>query len=152
MSQHFSPEDLSRWVAGDRTSAMKQHAGECAACNGRLENLEATLGDFRGAMHDWTAARTPAIPVMDFERRTPSRMRRWALAAATLVILVSGSAAYWRRHEAALHAAEIARADALLQQVDSEISRAVPQPMEPLVSLVTWAPSPSNQNQTKELP
>jgi hypothetical protein len=40
-------------------------------------------------------------------------------------------------------AAESARADTLLlEQVDSAISRAVPEPMEPLVNLVAWNSSP----------
>jgi hypothetical protein len=45
----------------------------------------------------------------------------------------------------------MARADALLEQVDTEISRAVPQTMEPLVDLVTWGSGPTDERQNKEM-
>jgi hypothetical protein len=35
----------------------------------------------------------------------------------------------------------------LLESVDSEISQAVPEPMEPLVTLATWNSSSTEQNQ-----
>ena len=75
--------------------------------------------------------------------------RRWILAAASLLILALGPA-YWQTRQQA-RAAEMARADALLQQVDAEISRAVPQTMEPLVNLVTWGSGPTNESKNKEM-
>jgi hypothetical protein len=45
-------------------------------------------------------------------------------------------------------AAEAALADSqLLERVDSAVSQAVPEPMEPLVNLVTWNASPAEKNQ-----
>jgi hypothetical protein len=67
-----------------------------------------------------------------------------------LVILVSAST-YWQHSRQQTRAAEMARADALLVQVDAEISRAVPQPMEPLVNLVTWGSGPTDESQNKEM-
>ena len=40
---------------------------------------------------------------------------------------------------------------AVLEQVDAEISRAVPRTMEPLVSLVTWGSGPTEGSPDKEM-
>jgi hypothetical protein len=62
---------------------------------------------------------------------------RWALVAAALLVLAA--VPIYRNAQDRQRQAEIARADALLlEQVDAEVSRAVPRPMEPLVKLVSW--------------
>ena len=62
---------------------------------------------------------------------------RWALVAAALLVLAA--IPIYRNAQDRQRQAEIARADALLlEQVDAEVSRAVPRPMEPLVKLVYW--------------
>jgi hypothetical protein len=62
---------------------------------------------------------------------------RWALVAAALLVLAA--VPVYRNVQDRQRQAEIARADALLlEQVDAEVSRAVPRPMEPLVKLVSW--------------
>ena len=61
---------------------------------------------------------------------------RWVLVAAALLVL---AVPIYRNAQDRQRQAEIARADALLlEQVDAEVSRAVPRPMEPLVKLVSW--------------
>jgi hypothetical protein len=53
--------------------------------------------------------------------------------------LVLAAVPIYRNAQDRQRQAEIARADALLlEQVDAEVSRAVPRPMEPLVKLVSW--------------
>ena len=163
MNEHLSPEDISRWFAGERSGEVQRHAGECEACSARLDRMESAMAEFRGSVHDWSAAQSAAAPHIAWQarqttagdglshRRPPVRhlARRWILAAASLLILALGPA-YWHTRQQA-RAAEMARADALLQQVDAEISRAVPQTMEPLVSLVTWGSGPTDESQNKEM-
>jgi len=150
MNEHFSPEDISRWFAGERSSELERHAGECEECSARLDRMENGLAEFRGAVHDWSAARPASAPQIAWRPPVRHVARRWMLAVASLVILVSAPA-YWQRSRQQLRAAEMARADALLEQVDTEISRAVPQPMEPLVNLVTWGSGPTYETQNKEM-
>jgi anti-sigma factor RsiW len=149
MNEHFTAEDISRWFAGERTGELERHAGECEECSARLDGMESAMAEFRGAMHDWSAAQ--ASPAPRIERRAPARhmARRWMLAAATVLILASGPGWWHARQQA--RAMEIARADALLEQVDAEISRAVPQTMEPLVGLVTWGSGPTEGSPDKEM-
>jgi len=149
MNEHLSPEDISRWFAGERGEELKRHAGECEECSARLDAMESAMAEFRGAVHDWSAAQ--AAPAPRIAWRAPVRHvgRRWILAAASLLILASGPVWWHSRQEA--RAREIARADALLEQVDAEISRAVPRTMEPLVSLVTWGSGPTEGSPDKEM-
>jgi hypothetical protein len=148
MNEHLSPEDISRWLAGERSSELERHIGECEECSARLDSMESALAGFRNSAHDWSAAQSASAPPLAWRPPVRRVAQRWLLAAASLLILVSSSA-YWEhsRHEA--RAAEMARADALLEQVDTEISRAVPETMEPLVNLVTWGSGPANQGQSK---
>ena len=62
---------------------------------------------------------------------------RWALAVAALLIAVA--IPFYRSAMNEQHQQELAKADAaLLEQIDAEVSRAVPPPMEPLIELVAW--------------
>jgi hypothetical protein len=149
MNDHLSPEDISRWFAGERSLELQRHAGECDECSARLDRLESTLAGFRSAVHDAGAAQCPPVPSIAWQPPVRHTRRRWILMAASLLIVAS-STAYWHSRQQA-RAAEIARADALLEQVDAEISRAVPQPMEPLVNLVTWAKGPTDRSPKKEM-
>jgi hypothetical protein len=148
MNEHLSPQDISRWFAGERSSELQRHVGECEECSARLDRTENALAEFRGSAHNWSAAQSASAPPI--ARRPPARTaQHWMLAAASLLILVSASA-YWHTRQQT-RAAEMARADALLEQVDTEISRAVPQTMEPLVDLVTWGSGPTDERQNKEM-
>jgi hypothetical protein len=149
MNQHLSPEDISRWFAGDRDPGLQRHAGECEACSARLDRMESALTEFRGSVHDWSAAQPASTPQIVSRPPVRHMARPWVLAAASLLILASGPA--WWHYRQQARAAEMARADALLQQVDAEISRAVPQTMEPLVNLVTWGSGPTDESQNKEM-
>ena len=148
MTEHLSAEQVSQWMIGERTPRLERHVAECGRCRAELEQLETTLAQFGGAVRDWSAAAPPAWrqPVSLSPRFSWPRM---VLAATTLLILVA-LPVYWSAR-ARQRAAEAARADAqLLEQVDSAISRAVPEPMEPLVNLVTWNSSPGEKNQKVE--
>ena len=149
MNEHLSPEDMSRWFAGERRGEVQRHAGECEACSARLDRMESALAEFRGSVHDWSAAQPAAAPQNVWRPPVRHLVRTWILAAASLLILAPGPVWWHFRQQA--RAVEIARADALLQQVDAEISRAVPRTMEPLVSLVTWGSGPTDESQKKEM-
>jgi hypothetical protein len=150
MTEHFTAEDISRWFAGERPGPLERHAGECAACSARLDRMGRAMAEFSGAVHDWSAAQSASVPHTGWRPSVRHLARRWVLAAATVLILATGPA-YWHSRQRA-RAIEMARADALLEQVDAEISRAVPRTMEPLVSLVTWGNGPTDgKSQEKEM-
>jgi hypothetical protein len=130
MNSHLSAEEISAWTLGDRTAERERHVGCCEACSGEIAKLESAIGEFRGAVRHWRD-----VPPPVYARAVrPSRAGRWVLAAAALALAIAAPV-YRHRQEAA----ETARADAmLLEQVDAEVSQAVPRPMQPLVPLVSW--------------
>ena len=146
MIEHLSAEQISQWIVGERTPHLVHHVAECAECGAELEQLETALVQFRTAMREPVSA--PAPPAWR-EPATGSSWYSWprlVLATAALLVLVALPVS-WRAREHD-QAAQAALADSqLLESVDSAISQAVPEPMEPLVSLVSWNSSSTEQNQ-----
>jgi hypothetical protein len=142
MSQHLSSQEISRWMMGERTAQQEQHVGECSECGAEVARMETALGLFRGSVRQWSDGQERADPpavddILAARRGSGIRPVRWALVAAALLVLAA--APVYRNARERRRQAEIARADALLlEQVDAEVSRAVPRPMEPLAKLVSW--------------
>jgi hypothetical protein len=142
MSRHLSERQMSEWALGERSPEMERHVGECAECREEVGGEGQALAAFRQSAHQWSerqlGAATPDAWKM--ERTRPwitFRNVRWACVAA-MVLLFAGAAAVWRNHRAA---AESAADAVLLRQIDSDVSQAVPDSMEPLVKLVSWKSS-----------
>ncbi|MGD0670005.1 MAG: hypothetical protein ABSB23_20900 [Bryobacteraceae bacterium] len=144
MSGHLSSVEISEWLAGIRDPDAERHLAECAGCAAELERAREPLARFGAATRAWCAAETPAPrpePMASAVRRRRSlTAMRIALAAAAALMV---AAPVYQHHQ---HAIEMARQDeVLLEQVQAEVSRSVPEPMQPLEKLVAWN-SPSGQS------
>jgi hypothetical protein len=153
MSQHLSARQISLWMIGERAPQQEQHVRECPECGAELARLEASLALFRGSVRHWSDGQVrvprPLAPTRG-SRGYPARPLpvRWALVAAALLVLAA--VPIYRNAQDRQRQAEMARADALLlEQVDAEVSRAVPRPMEPLVKLVSWDFSSTDRSDEK---
>ncbi|MDQ1472955.1 MAG: hypothetical protein QOJ99_4435 [Bryobacterales bacterium] len=141
MTRHLSDEEISAWVLGERTPMQEAHLAGCRECGIRTGRLQAALSGFRESAIAWAAREQHAVPVPTAPRWWQPRSQ-WLLAAAALVLMTAVPA--YRSYSAHLSAArertvlDAAEDTALLNQVDTQISRAVPGPMEPLVPLVAW--------------
>jgi predicted anti-sigma-YlaC factor YlaD len=145
MIEHLSAEQISQWMVGDRTPELERHIAECAECRVELDRLESALAQFRTAMRETANAAPPLGWGESASGRAWLSWPRLVLAAVALILLVVLPVS-WMAH-ARQQAAEAALADSqLLESVDSAISQAVPEPMEPLVNLVSWNSSPAEQN------
>ena len=137
MSGHLSSVEISEWLAGIRAPDAERHLAECAVCAAELERASAPFAQFGAATRAWCAAETP-LPRLGSvasvaHRRRQFRMIRVALAAAAALM---AAALVYHQHQRAI---EIARQDeALLEQVQVEVSRSAPEPMQPLEKLVAW--------------
>jgi len=152
MIEHLSAEQISQWIIGDRPLGLRQHVAECAECRAELGQLESALAQFRTAMREPASSVPPPAWHHPEPRSAPwFSWPRLVLIATALLVLVAVPVTWKaRNHEQALRAkaAQTALADSrLLESVDAEISQAVPQPMEPLVTLATWNSNSTEQNQ-----
>jgi hypothetical protein len=152
MSQHFSPKEMSAWLAGERATGREQHLAECPLCREEAARMQTALGQFREAMREWSGRQMGSPPPMPASTAQPSRSWhaswRWTSAMASVLVVVTPS--YW--YLARQHAEERDREDALLlEQVYLGISRAVPASMEPLLELVSGAPDSTSSDTQEEL-
>ena len=142
MSQHLSSREVSQWMIGERTPQQEQHVRQCSECGAELARMEAALGAvsrFGAALERRAKPREPPAMGSILPARRGPRIHpmRWVLVAAALLVLAA--VPIYRNAQERQRQAEIARADTLLlEQVDAEVSRAVPRPMEPLAKLVSW--------------
>jgi hypothetical protein len=149
MNRHLSSQDVCAWLAGSHTPELQQHVTGCAVCQAELARLSQALTQFRGSVRHWSEQQHTG----DVKLTAPAgawRQIRWACAVMAACLLVSLSV-LWRPNQPSAGGA-IAADAALLAQVDRQVSRAVPSPMEPLMSLVLWegaAPTESGTVKTK---
>jgi len=146
MIEHLSAERISQWMIGERTPQLEKHVGMCAECRAELGQMEAALSKFRTAMRSTAISAPPPV-----WQQAPSRNRWYSwprLVVATMALLILVALPITWRVRVQQRAAETALADSqLLERVDSAISQAVPQPMEPLVSLVAWNSGTADRSQ-----
>jgi anti-sigma factor RsiW len=132
-AEHLGSEQLSECILGEPDPSIARHIETCPACRAELASFREALGEFRGAVRAWSESQAHAALVI---HARPSESRSWiashqfalALLLAAVCILAS---VVWRGGEQA--PASDAR---LLNQVDAQVSRAVPSSMEPLMKLV----------------
>jgi hypothetical protein len=141
VSRHLSPEEISRWMMGERTAQDEEHVRDCWTCSAEVNRMETALGLFQRSAKDWSRERSPEFrnvwSIEGARRGVRTLALRWALAGLTLLVLAGIPIRTLREREQ--REARANQIDAvLLEQVDAEVSRAVPAPMEPLARLVPW--------------
>ena len=148
---HLTDEQLSDWLAGEPTSETAVHLRQCESCQREAAALRDDISRYAIAVRRHAAnaqesrmKRTPA-PARDL---TFHRLR-WA--GATALALLLGAQTVWmlRPHaptpapQSAAHTAQPAAAqtisdDELLEEVNNDLNRDVPQALAP-VSAITVA-------------
>ena len=146
MSEHLSSEQIADWMIGVRAAEAVQHVRACAECERRVDQLQETLGMFRGAVRETAGSFDERQRVFQLPHRTGVlRMGvMWATVAAALVTLVAIPVYQLqeRQHQAAA-AAQQQDAE-LMEQVNAELSEDVARPMKPLEKMVSWGPAAKN--------
>lgn len=136
MSRHLTSQQISERVLGEGSQEMELHLRDCSLCQEELSRFEDALKGFRTSVRHWSESQLPA-PVPSQARRNPvwSWMMGLCWAAAAIILcIVIGHLNYHPVPQAQTTAADAA----LLAQIDNEVSRTVPGPMEPLTQLVSW--------------
>jgi hypothetical protein len=138
---HLSAEQIAQWISGERTAEAELHAGDCERCRAVVAGFEDVLAQFRSSALSVSAP----LPTLRAQRRVV--WPRWVAvsAAAALLVLVP----VYRDRQARERAASDREDALLLQQVDAEISRAVPGSMDPLVKMVSWNSGSTERSQNE---
>jgi hypothetical protein len=149
---HLSPWEQEECVIDRPTPQMHRHLNECGECRGAVESLQRSAEVFRGAAMEWSAENLAARPrqlLVAAGATRPVAVLRWAIAGILPLVLmvlvflgirsnsrpVGPVAAINTAGNAAK--AEANTDDALLEQVDEQLSVTVPASMESLTHLVS---------------
>jgi hypothetical protein len=142
MNRHLSSEQFSWWMAGEHTAAEEQHTEECLACGAELARMEQALSLFRDSARDWAWQNGSEARDVWSAREAGHGFGVQALqwmAAALIVFLLVAIPMQMSKKNRQPEAGAAQIDTALLEQVDTEVSRAVPATMEPLATLVPGA-------------
>jgi hypothetical protein len=153
MNSHLSSEQLECALHGSPSREVSLHLAACAQCTEEVDELREALGNFRvaamaSAERHYRLAATPAAPTA---RRLP-RMA-WAAAMSALLLSIAAPIGLHRRTVTARVAADVAERpavsdEALLNDIQNDLSSSVPSPLLPLASTSTNSAN-SNLNSRK---
>jgi hypothetical protein len=138
MNHHLSPEQLAKRISGERCARDERHLRDCAECATELAQFESGLSAFRQSVWHWAQREhrppTSPSPVVFPQNEVATWPRAWVLAAIAFAMAV-GMPLY--REIQNERDDVLRRPDALLlENVDTQLSRTVPAPMEPLMDLM----------------
>ena len=140
-TNHLSNWEQEEYLLNQRTPQMLRHMAECAACRDAIDRLDQTLGMFRTTAVAYSAQSLAGrpLPVFSSARRwLPVHMLRWSFAALLpLVLLALALLPLHLSTPKPVRTAAPISDDALLEQVDEQLSVAVPSSMESLTHLVS---------------
>ncbi len=159
-TNHLSPWEQEEYVIDRPTPQMLRHLNECAECRSAVEGSQHSTAIFRNAAVEWSAESLAARPrplLPAAEATRPATALRWAIAAVLplllMVLVLLGLHPTQRpvHPDAAINAANDTannagnKDDALLEQVDEQLSVAVPASMESLTHLVSTESSTASE-------
>jgi anti-sigma factor RsiW len=139
-TNHLSPWEQDEYVLGQRTPEMLRHLTECAGCRAAVTRLEHGVAIFRSAAVEWSSECLATRPqqLNTARRGFPVLALRWAVAAVLpVLLLVFALVSFHPSSPRPVQRAADISDDALLEQVDQQLSVAVPSSMESLTNLVT---------------
>ena len=149
-SGHLSEEAMMRWQIGDANEAERAHVAMCTECQTQAKPLKDALSWFGVAARKWGEEKAAAQGWRE-SKSTAARSWRsmigvWATVSVALLLIFAVGLPLRNAHRAAIQAQmhqqqqqreiedrqELARDNALLDQVDQDVSQVVPEAMQPL--------------------
>ena len=82
--KHLCSDEITAWVAGERTAAAERHLGECAQCAGEVAGAREAIALFAESAQLWSAHIERSVPPV---RVTSMGRVRLACALALCVIV-----------------------------------------------------------------
>ena len=146
MKTHLSSEQFDGALSSQPSPDAKLHLSGCAQCSAELASLRGAFGNFREATS--TVAEQHRLSAVAAPPRRVPRMA-WGLATAALFVSVAAPFAVHRR-VAVPAVGPVAQApatmsdEALLDNVQNDLSSSVPESLLPLAATSNGAPDSSN--------
>jgi hypothetical protein len=141
MSDHLSQDQFAKCAVGQSSRVELEHLNECPQCTAELDRFVNTLSLFQTAIRhriDDRVARhpSPITPVRPAVTRIPKWS--WAVVTTAFVVLVTFPLflSEYEPKQAGQHASTEANPDEIMERVNRHLSRMVPAPMEPMMSLI----------------
>lgn len=110
MNEHFSSEQVSRWMIGERSAEDIRHARECPLCRAELDRMEKAFLLFRESSRRWSEHAYLSKSQNGLEHVQPSARQRspqWvnlSLRGALAAFVVVGALLIYRAAPVSQHA------------------------------------------------
>jgi anti-sigma factor RsiW len=134
MNPHLSHEQFARCFIGTANGEELRHIAGCGACKSELEDFGKTVSSLRVAIRERVDEHIEAQPFVKREPK-PLPMTQWALV--TVVVLLLGLVPFLATYPVKeSRPMSVSSAEALMGSINAHLSRTVPTPMEPMMSLL----------------
>lgn len=144
MSNHLTPEQISKCLAGAADEAEEHHARDCVQCAAELAGLRRTFSQFRTTVENWAdqegASNVPDVTLLDRASHRTGMRRLRLLAAAAAIAIVAVIPVYKKSVENKPRVVSIEESTVdteLLERVNDHLSRTAPVSLEPLMTLTS---------------
>jgi hypothetical protein len=136
MSNHLSEDQFDACVLERAGRVELEHLGECAECRVELERFRRGLALYRSAVWGLVEDRD-ALPVADVTASMPAPIPiwRWALAITAFVFAIV-TPIIVTENKLPQKAEQMSPAE-VMERMNRHLSRTVPAPMEPMMSLIS---------------
>ena len=139
MKPHLSQEQFARCFLGTAASEERRHLLDCGECRQELESFATSIASLRTAIreridsHEGTHGAMQPVLSPGFDRRPQVR---WALASVA-ILLIGMLPLLTTLPVRSVQPAPVATSpEDLMNAINVHLSRTVPSPMEPMMSLV----------------
>ena len=140
--RHLTQREIDQWLVEGPSTIVEAHLANCFYCRAKLAETTEPLAAFRKAVVAWSEEQTAQAGRQIFPEPTRSWVWAPALSIALAVALLAGflvGPRAFRSHVVSGPIANTSVSDTvLMEQVDSEVSEAVPDALAPLTDLVAW--------------
>jgi hypothetical protein len=134
MSKHLTEEQFATCFVEGASGAAWEHLAECSACQSELDRLGSTVSSLRHAIRNRVDNQVPSSVAQPAPVRRPKVA--WAAAVAATLILGTLPLLLRKPQEIAVNTAEETSPEVLMNAINLHLSRTMPSPMEPMLSLI----------------
>jgi sugar (pentulose or hexulose) kinase len=135
MTKHLTEEQFARCFVEGASGAAWEHLTECSECQTELDRFGGTVASLRLAVRGRVDAQA-AAQAFDMPMARHTSKTAWALAAAAVLLLGIAPFLMEMPHEALEASSAEPSPEALMNAISLHLSRTMPSPMEPMMSLI----------------